>query len=296
MSFRCLTLFLLLTASFASATDSEISVEDSTTKKTIYFSAIALYHPIVMYQKYQPLMNYLTQNTPYSFELKLSKDYRDIIDFLKTNKVQVALLGGVTYLEAKKEFDATPILKPVGVDGKPFYRCVFITRDSNKDIKSLSDLKGKSVAFASKLSTSGNLAPIYHLYTEAGISLNDLAVHTNLKYHDSVAREVLRGSFDAGAVIDSVAQRFKDKGLRVISGSEEVPGLPIVVRSDVSPGLVDAIKKALLSLDYKNPEHRKMMEQWDEEFRYGFVEAKDSDYDSIRKMISYLSGKGIQIP
>ncbi len=106
MSFRCLTLFLLLTASFASATDSEISVEDSTTKKTIYFSAIALYHPIVMYQKYQPLMNYLTQNTPYSFELKLSKDYRDIIDFLKTNKVQVALLGGGGVLATAKALRA----------------------------------------------------------------------------------------------------------------------------------------------------------------------------------------------
>ncbi|MBI5408927.1 MAG: PhnD/SsuA/transferrin family substrate-binding protein, partial [Nitrospirae bacterium] len=83
-------------------------------KTTIYFSAITLYHPIVMYQKYQPLMNYLTENTPYTFELKLSQDYRDIIDFLKSNKVQVALLGGVTYLEAKKEFDVTPILKPLG--------------------------------------------------------------------------------------------------------------------------------------------------------------------------------------
>src|SRR4030066_1718956 len=116
MSFRYLTVFLLLIASFASAADSEISVEDGTPKETIYFSAIALYHPIVMYQKYQPLMNYLTQNTPYTFELKLSQDYRDIINFLKSNTVQVALLGGVTYLEAKKEFDVTPILKPVGVD------------------------------------------------------------------------------------------------------------------------------------------------------------------------------------
>src|SRR3989338_4854126 len=130
MSFRCLILFLflLLTASFASAADSEISVEDGTTKKTIYFSAIALYHPIVMYQKYQPLMNYLTENTPYKFELKLSQDYRDIINFLKSNKVQVALLGGVTYLEAKKEFNVIPILRPLGANGKPFYRCVFITK------------------------------------------------------------------------------------------------------------------------------------------------------------------------
>jgi len=296
MNFRCLILLLLIVTGLSGKSAAAGETAAGPSKKVVYFSAITLYHPIVMYQKYQPLMNYLTENTPYKFELKLSQDYRDIINFLKNNTVQVALLGGVTYLEAKKEFDVVPILKPVGPDGKPFYRCVFITKDSNENIKSLSDLKGKSVAFASKLSTSGNLAPLYHLYAEAGISLNDLAAHENLKYHDSVAREVLRGKFDAGAVIDSVAERFKDKGLKIISGSEAIPGLPIVVKSDVSPILVDAIKKALLSLDYNNPEHRKMMEQWDEEFKYGFVEARDSDYNSIRKMISYLSAKGIQIP
>ncbi|MEW6410192.1 MAG: phosphate/phosphite/phosphonate ABC transporter substrate-binding protein [Nitrospirota bacterium] len=265
-------------------------------KATVYFSAITLYHPIVMYQRYQPLMNYLTENTPYRFELKLSQDYRDIINFLKSNKVQVALLGGVTYLEAKREFDVVPILRPIGADGRPFYTCVFITRATNGEINALSDLKGKSVAFASKLSTSGNLAPLYHLYSRGGLRLEDFSRHVNLKYHDSVAREVLRGNFDAGAVIDSVAWRFKDRGLKAISVSEPIPGLPIVVRADVSPEIVNAIKKALLNLDYNNPEHRKIMEKWDEEFRYGFAEATDSDYDSIRTMINYLGKKGVKIP
>lgn len=264
--------------------------------KTIYFTAITLYHPIVMYQKYQPLMNYLTENTPYRFELKLSQDYRDIINFLKTNEVQVALLGGITYLEAKKEVDVIPILKPVGASGKPFYRCVFITRASNDSISKLSDLKGKSVAFASKLSTSGYLAPLYHLYSGAGITLEDLSRYENFRYHDSVAREVLRGNFDAGAVIDSVAERFKDKGIKIIDISEPIPGLPIVIRADIPPELIEAIKKAFLSLDCNNPEHCKIVEQWDEEFRYGFVEATDSDYDSIRKMIDYLSKRGVKIP
>lgn len=263
--------------------------------ETVYFSAITLYHPIVMYQKYQPLMDYLTKNTPYRFELKLSQNYRDIINFLKGNKVQVALLGGVTYLEAKKEFGVIPILKPLGADGKPFYRCVFITSNANKEINSLSDLKGKSVAFASKLSTSGNLAPLYRLYT-AGIRLQDLARYANFRYHDSVAREVLRGNFDAGAVIDSVANRFKDRGLKIIAVSGPIPGLPIVMRADASPKLMKAIKKALLALDYNNPEHRKIMEQWDEEFRYGFAEAKDLDYEPVRKMIHYLNKKGLKIP
>jgi phosphonate transport system substrate-binding protein len=206
------------------------------------------------------------------------------------------LLGGVTYLEAKQQCQIVPILKPLGHDGKPYYRSVFIARADNAGINSLADLKGKSVAFASERSTSGYLVPLYGLYAKGGIALNDLSKHINLKYHDSVAREVLRGNFEAGAVIDSVAYRFKDRGLKIIAISDPIPGLPIVVRADTSPGLIDAIKKAMLSLDYNNPEDRRLMEQWDEKLRYGFVEAKDEDYDSVQKIKSYLNKRGLKIP
>ncbi len=263
--------------------------------KTIYFSAITLYHPIVMYQKYQPLMNYLSENTPYRFELKLSQNYSDIIDFLKKDKVQVALLGGVTYLEARKKFKIRPILKPLGHDGKPCYRSVFITRIDKAKINTLRDLKGKSVAFASARSTSGYLSPLFELYSKGGISLKELKRYSNLKYHDAVAREVLRGDYDAGAVIDSVANRFKTRGLKIIHISDPIPGLPFVVKDDISPEIVVAIKKALLSLDYKKPEHRKIMEQWDEEFRYGFAEASADDYEFIRHMIDYLKRSGVKL-
>jgi len=296
MNFKRLTFFLLLIVALSSSAELEVSAKDKAAKEVVHFSAITLYHPIVMYQRYQPLMDYLTKNTPYRFELRLSQDYRDIIKFLKNNDVQVALLGGVTYTIAKKEFGVVPILRPLGEDGKPFYRCVFVTRETNKKINTLFDLKGKSIAFASKLSTSGHLTPLYHAYSKGGLKLGDFSRYENLKYHDSVAREVLRGNFDAGAVIDSVANKFKNRGLKVISVSDPIPGLPIVVRADVPDEVVNAIKKALLALDYNNPEHRKIMEQWDEEFRYGFAEAKDSDYDSIRKMIDYLGKKGVKIP
>ncbi len=265
-------------------------------KPIVYFSAITLYHPLVMYQKYQPLMEYLSEHTPYRFELKLSQNYEDIIKFLKTNKVQVALLGGVTYLEAKRQFNVIPILEPLGRDGRPYYRSVFITQEGNTKINRISDLKGKSVAFASDCSTSGNLIPLYELYAKGRIRLEDLSKHVNLKYHDAVAREILRGEYEAGAVIDSVANKFKGKGLKIIHISDPIPGLPIVVRADVSPLVVKAIKKALLSLDYNNAGDRKVLNQFDKEFRFGFAEAKDSDYDSIRRMIRYLNREGVRIP
>lgn len=295
MNFKRLIFSLLLTVVLSFSAESEVSAKDKTAKRVVHFSAITLYHPIVMYQKHQPLMNYLTEHTSYHFELRLGQDYRNIINFLKNNDVQVALLGGATYLEAKEQFNIVPILKPLGHDGKPYYRSVSIARADNKKINKLSDLKGKSVAFASERSTSGYLVPLNELY-KGGIALRDLSKHVNLKYHDSVAREVLRGNFDAGAVIDSVANIFKERGLKIIALSDPIPGLPIVVRADLPPEIVNAIKKALLSLDYNNPEHRKIMAQWDEEFRYGFAEAEDSDYNSIRAIVDYLVKKGVKIP
>lgn len=264
-------------------------------KNIVYFSAITLYHPIVMYQKYQPLMTYLSENTPFRFELKLSQDYRDIVQFLKNDQVQLALLGGVTYLEAQGQFNVIPILKPLGQDGKPYYRSVFIARADNQRISSIHDLRGKSIAFASRMSTSGYIAPLYELYTK-GVTLEALSRYVNLKYHDAVAREVLRGNIEAGAVIDSVANRFRNKGLKVIHVSAPIPGLPIVARADASPAMIAAVKKALLALDYDNPEHRRIMDQWDEEFKYGFAEASASDYESIGKMIHYLVQRGVRMP
>ena len=261
-------------------------------KQIVRFSAITLYHPIVMYQKYQPLMAFLSENTSYRFELKLSQNYHDIIQFLKEDQVQVALLGGVTYLAAQEQFNVVPVLKPLGEDGTPYYRSVFITRAGNDQINTITDLAGKSVAFASRMSTSGYIAPLYELHTKGGLSLNDLSKHINLKYHDAVAREVLRGNVEAGVVINAVASRFSDKGLKVIHTSDPIPGLPIVAPLE----MIQEMKKVLLGLDYKNPSHRMILDQFDEEFKYGFAEASVSDYEIIGKMIRYLAEQGVRTP
>ena len=279
---------LLITAVFLMLSLPFSAVAEAKEKKVVYFSAITLYHPFVMYQKYQPLMNYLTKTTPYTFELKLNKDYKKVVELLDRKEAQLALLGGATYVLAKTKSNIRPILKPLGPDGTPFYRCAFVTRADNASINNLSDLRGKSVAFPSSLSTSGFLLPVYCLYTKAGISLTDLERYQNFRYHDMVAREVLRGSFDAGAVIDVVASQYKSQGMKTIWLSEPIPGLPLVARVDEDPALIKAVKEALLALDYRNPVHRAIMSKWDEELHYGFTAASDKDYDGIRQAIKFL--------
>jgi len=187
-----------------------------------------------MYEKYQPLLDYLSEKTPYTYELVLKKNYEATVNAFGLGEIDVALLGPLTYLEAHAKYGAASILKSVGINGRSDYRSVIITRNDSL-IKSPSDLGGKSFAFASSKSTSGNLIPRY-LLANAGIHLSELGVYTNFGYHDSVVKAVLKGQADAGAVRESVAMKYMPLGIRIIAESGPIPtGRSLSVRGCLFP-------------------------------------------------------------
>ena len=266
-----------------------VSAKDPPEKPIVNFGLIPLYTPQLMYEKFQPLMDYLSSNTPYKFKMRLTKDYKGIVSLLQEGKIDIALVGGASYVAARNKIELVPILKSLNAEGKPSYRSVIITRN-DKRINSLSELKGRSFAFASRWSTSGAVVPLYHLYSN-GVGLKGLSKYFHLRYHDSVVREVLKGNYDAGAVIDTIAYSYKDKGLKFIFISEPITELTIVARKGASHALIASVNKALLGINLYNPD----IKEWGEEIRYGFTGASDSDFDSIRNIIGYLKGQGVYL-
>ncbi|HBG08356.1 MAG: phosphonate ABC transporter substrate-binding protein [Geobacteraceae bacterium GWC2_58_44] len=251
-------------------------------KPLVRFGVSLRFHPITMYERYQPMMDYLTRNTPYRFELKISRDYRETIQFLNQRKTDVASIGDGGVMKAMLLSGAIPIVKPLNGAGRPTYRSCAIV-PSGSPIRSMQDLKGKSIAFGYHHSTTGNLIPRL-LLQESRIKLGDLGSVTNLRHHSDVARAVLKGEYDAGFVKESTAIRFSKKGLRVILCSEELPSIPLIARRDAPKELVAAIAAALVKLDSRNPEHRKIMDNWDIEYKNGFVPATTADYRALSGM------------
>lgn len=252
-------------------------------KPVIRFGVIPRYNPLVMYKRYQPIMDYLTAETPYRFELKISKDYPEAVRFLQQGVTQVSSLGDVTFAEANTQYAAQPFLKPLNKDGNPYYRSAIIVRNSSP-LNNIRELRGRTMAFGSPHSTSGNLVPRYLLW-EQGVGLRDLKSYSNLQHHDAVAKAILKGQFDAGAVKDVVAEKYKSHGLRILAWSKPIPAVPLVVRNDAPRDLVSAISTALLKLNRNNPDHKKIMQTWDDEFRHGFAPASKDDYQGIFRMI-----------
>jgi phosphonate transport system substrate-binding protein len=277
------TIYLLLTALLLTLVPVQADPASAPEKPLIRFGVIPRYNPLVMYKRYQPIMDYLTAETPYRFELKISRDYPEAVRFLKDGVTPISSLGDVTFTEASRLYGAIPILKPLNKDGNPYYRSAVIV-SRNSPLKSLHEIKGKYMVFGSPHSTSGNLVPRYMLW-DIGIRLQELAGFSNLKHHDAVAKAILKGQYDAGAVKDVIAEKYMSHGLRVLAYSDPLPSVPLVVRKETPPEFINAVKKALLKLDRKNPDHKKIMAAWDDEFKYGFAEATSGDYRKIFSMI-----------
>lgn len=262
-------------------------------KKTVYFGIIPRDNPRIMYEKYQPLLDYLAEKTPYRYELVLKKNYEETVNALGTGEMDLALLGPLTYLEARAKYGAICILKSRGADGSARYKSVIIKK-KDSSIKNLSELKGKSVAFASSKSTSGNLMPRY-LLANSGIHLSDLNSYANFDYHDSVVKAILKGQYAAGAVRDSVAKKYMRLGIETIAESKSIPTGPLVAGPGTPSSVIENIKKALLALNPQDSNGQRILKRLDEDFKSGFTEAMDRDYGDIRAKINAVPqtcGKG----
>jgi phosphonate transport system substrate-binding protein len=251
----------------------------------VLFGIIPKDNPRIAFEKFQPLMDYLSEKTPYNFELVLQKTYDDTVIALGEGEINMAFLGPLTYLHAKNDYQAISLLKSITGKGEPFYHSVIVTK-KDSPIKQLSDLKGKSFAFASQKSTSGNLIPRY-LLAEHGIHLKELKNFNNFNYHGSVVKWVLKGIYDAGAVRESVAEKYLPLGLEILAKSGPIPTGPLVISPQTSYTIVETVKTVLLDMD-KTEYGQKVLQKIDPEFMGGFIETDDFDYAHIRKMINNI--------
>ena len=248
------------------------------------FGVLAGNDPGMTYKGYQPLMDHLTAHTPFLFQIRLARTSDDLLRYVEERMAEIVPVGSVSYLEAHIQFGAVPLVKPLNREGEPVSRSVFVVRRGSP-LRNLVDLKGRSLALGSFHSTWSNLVPRYELL-RAGVSLEDLESLEHFDDDEAVAAAVLEGRFDAGAVEDVVAYRHGDK-LESLHDSDPLPSAPLVIRDDLPTRVSQTVRDALLSLDFHEAEER---QHWDENVRYGFAPAADSDYDSIREIVTRLSG------
>jgi len=240
------------------------------------FGIVPLESAVVMKKKFEPLINYLNKSLKLNYSSLVAVTYEDSIEELGTNKVSFAYMTPSTYIEARKKYRVEPLVYAIK-NGSPTYRSVFVA-PINSNINSLQDLNSKKIAFGSKMSTGSSLIPKAMLKA-AGIELISLAAYDYLGSHDNVANAVIEGEYDAGALMDSAAEDFKDS-LKIIAYSDPIPQFPICAAAGVDEDLKLKIKDAILTIKDKT-----ILQSIDRDYT-AFIEANNSDFEPIKKLLN----------
>ena len=246
-------------------------------------SAIPDEAPTELQRKFAPLGKYLEEQTGMKVVFTPVSDYASVVEALATNKIDLALLGGFTYVQAaiRTKGTAIPIVQREE-DAK--FTSKFITADP--EIKSLADLKGKTFAFGAPSSTSGSLMPRYFLM-QAGLNPEkDFKRVAFSGAHDATAAFVASGKVDAGALNASVWEKLVetkkvDTGkVRVFYTTPPYFDYNWTVRGNLDPALVHKLTEAFLKLDPSNPEQREILNL---QRASKFIPTKKENYDGIEK-------------
>lgn len=245
-------------------------------------SAIPDEAPTELQRKFQPLGDYLKKETGLEVQFTPVSDYAAVVEGLASNKIDLAWLGGFTFVQARLRTHggAVPIVQRS--EDEKFTSKFIVPLDS--PVKSLAELKGKTFAFGSPSSTSGHLMPRYYLM-RAGIDADhDFKAVAFSGAHDATVAFVASGRADAGVLNASVMDKLVENGnanaakVRVLATTPPYYDYNWTVRPGLDGALTKKLTDAFLKLDASKPEHKDIMAL---QRASKFIPTKASNYDGI---------------
>jgi len=247
----------------------------------IKLGIMPLESPAQMYKKFAPLAEYLSKKVGRDVVFKLTSSFADAVRDVGIGQTDICYMTPSTYIEAHERYGVELLAKAVR-NGVPYSHTIVVAGEKS-GVTRLEDLRGKKFAFGDEMSTSSYLVPRYML-AQAGVKLSDLREYKFLGHHDDVARAVLHGDFDAGGLRETTAHQFRDKGLRFIKVSDDIPEFNFCARSGLDQTLVDVTRAALIALGERGDDDLRVLRAMDKDYT-GFMNARDSDYDGVREMM-----------
>jgi phosphonate transport system substrate-binding protein len=244
---------------------------------------------------YQPLMDYIAQETDKTVEYHESTDYAALIEAAIAGQIDVASFSGFTYITATNNgAELSPISSIVTEEGQEpgYYSEAIVPADSA--IKTIADMKGKKVCFVDPSSTSGYLFPSYNLI-EAGVDPEADLTPVFAGKHDVSVQKVGEGvECEAGFAEDSEVEK-SDK-VKVIERTM-VPGAPIVESTTLPEDVKEKLREILAEVTVDDIVAAGIESADSDAFRsvfYATTPVDDEYYDQIRDICEATNAKQCQ--
>ena len=232
----------------------------------------------------QGLKDYLESKLGKKVKIVVTTDYSSMIEAMRFGRLELGYFGPLSYTLAKTKADIEPFAARMK-KGSTTYHAVLIGNKA-AGIKTVSDVKGKEVAYGDIASTSSHLIP-KKMLLDNGLETKKDYKENFLGAHDAVALAVQNGHAQAGGLSKPIFETLVKREVisldkvNVLQVSEPYPQYPWAMRSDLKPELKDAIRNAFTSLKDK-----KVLKPFKAQ---GFGAMTDAHYDVIRDLSKKLN-------
>ncbi len=197
---------------------------------------------------YGPLFGAITRAHGLHFKLAMGDSYNAVVEGMAAGHIDVAFFGPGTFLEAKGR-GAAELLAVEETDGKSIYHAGFFHR-ADSGMKSLADLRGKTVALGDPKSTSSFTVPVAMLVAAKIDPPRDLVKILMAGSHSASLEQLEAGHVDAAAA--SINAYEKAVAANAIDGdkvvllakSEAIPSPPIAMRAALPTEIKSRLRKA----------------------------------------------------
>jgi phosphonate transport system substrate-binding protein len=224
----------------------------------------------------------------------VASDYAAVIEALRNRSADLAFVHPGGYVLASREAKARIVAKNLWHGKSSFTARIYVRRDSG--IKTVEDLRGRTIAFVDPASSSGYIYPMVLLVKRGLVTNRDPKTFFKEVVfsgaHDASMRALLNGHVDAIASFDMAREQYlKDpterEKLIVVAETEPIPEAGIAARDGLDPALFARVRAALLQI--RGPAYAPLLKRLYE--IDGFETADDREYDPVRAAIELLGAR-----
>ena len=294
MPIRLLALFLLTLLAGCGSNSVADNPNPDALPETLRVGLIPNIAPDKQRATYAPFGEELGRRLGVEVELFVAPSYAGVVTALAAGQLDIAYLGGLTYAQAEKQVELTPLVTEVDRDTgtSRYLSAIVVPAASAAQTPEDVVAAGGSVAFGDPSSTSGSLYP--RLMIEAAgatcsaTSLESCPPLSSVSFtggHDATALAVAGGRADAGGLELRVLRRIESQNvvppgaLRVVQ-TREVMGYPWVGRTALGAEPLDQVRQAFLGLT--DPKLLDLLRA------KSYVAVTPADYDEVRREAARL--------
>ena len=267
--------------------------DSSSSAKVMYMGGIPDQEAATLNRRFGSVAEYLSKELGVKVKYVPTVDYAALVSAFKRNDIHLAWFGGLTGVQARAFAPGSKAIAQRPRDAE--FHSTFVVQ-SDLEVESLQDIKGLTFTFGSESSTSGHLMP-RHSLIQAGVDPDqDFRGRPSFSgSHDRTWKLVESGSFQAGALNQSVWEKVKAEGkadpskVRAFYTTPPYYDYNWTIRSDVDQsfgdGFTDRVQATILAMDPGEPVQKEILDLFSAE---RFIASANENYQAIEDVARKL--------